>query len=128
MHDSNKRETFGYAVRELNRLGIGYLHLTEPNQAAYDNGPVEIQNGAETFRPMFRRTLIINGGFNKAKGNKVVADGHADLVAFGVPFLANPDLVERLRAEAAFNTPDPATFYGESARGYTDYAALEQAA
>lgn len=127
MHDSNKRETFGYAVRELDRLGVGYLHLTEPNKAAYDAGPVQIQHVAETFRPMFRRTLIVNGGFDKTKGEAVLSSGYADLVAFGVPFLANPDLVERLRIGAPYNVPDPTTFYGEGARGYTDYPRLEQA-
>ncbi|WP_248305183.1 alkene reductase [Devosia sp. 1566] len=127
MHDSNKRETFSYAVRELDRLGVGYLHLTEPNEAAYDTGPVEIGNVAETFRPVFRGTLVVNGGFDRAKGDAVLSAGHADLVAFGVPFLANPDLVERLRVGAPFNTSDPTTFFGEGARGYTDYPLLELA-
>jgi N-ethylmaleimide reductase len=68
--------------------------------------------------------LIINSGFDKAKANAVLAAGKADLVAFGVPFLANPDLPERLRQDQPFNTPDPVTFYGVGPKGYTDYPAL----
>jgi N-ethylmaleimide reductase len=128
MADSNKRETFGHAIRELDRLGVGYLHLTEPNKASYDAGPVEIAHVAETFRPAFRRTLIVNGGFDKAKGNATLGAGHADLIAFGVPFLANPDLARRLRIDAPLNAPDPSTFYGEGPRGYTDYPTLAEAA
>jgi N-ethylmaleimide reductase len=128
MADTSKRDTFGHAIRELDRLRVGYLHLTEPNKASYDAGPVEIEHVAETFRPAFRRTLVINGGFDRAKGNVVLAARHADLVAFGVPFLANPDLVERLRNGAPLNAPDASTFYGEGARGYTDYPALAAAA
>jgi N-ethylmaleimide reductase len=71
--------------------------------------------------------LIINTGFDKAKGNAVIAAGHADLVAFSVPFLANPDLVERLRRDAPLNKPDPATFYGIGPNGYTDYPVLADA-
>jgi 2,4-dienoyl-CoA reductase-like NADH-dependent reductase (Old Yellow Enzyme family) len=54
-------------------------------------------------------------------GNAVIAAGHADLVAFGVPFIANPDLVERLRRDAPLAKPDPATFYGSGPKDYTDY-------
>lgn len=68
--------------------------------------------------------LIVNTGFDKAKANAFIAEGKADAVAFGVPFIANPDLVERLRADAPFNKPDPATFYGVGPKGYTDYPAL----
>jgi N-ethylmaleimide reductase len=128
MHDSDKLGTFGYAVEELERLQVGYLHLTEPNKAAFDAGSVQIKHVAETFRPMFHNTMIINGGYDKAKGNAVLAAGNADLVAFGVPFLANPDLVQRFAVDAPLNTPDPATFYGVGAGGYTDYPKLQRSA
>ena len=65
--------------------------------------------------------FITNTGYDKAKGNAVLADGKADLVAYGVPYIANPDLVERFRADASLNTPKPALFYGVGAEGYTDY-------
>ena len=85
---------------------------------------MQIAHVAETFRPMTSRPLIINTGFDKARGNAVIAAGHADLVGFGVPYIANPDLVARLRTDAPLNRPDPATFYGEGPGGYTDYPAL----
>jgi N-ethylmaleimide reductase len=68
--------------------------------------------------------IIINSGFNKEKANAVLSAGNADLVSFGVPYLANPDLVERYRLDAPLNKPDPATFYGIGPKGYTDYPAL----
>lgn len=123
MDDADKRETFGHAVRGIDALGAAYIHLTEPNAKALETG-VQIRHVAETFRPMTSLPLIINTGFDKARGNAVLAEGRADLVAFGVPFLANPDLVDRFRRDAPLNRPDPATFYGEGAGGYTDYPTL----
>jgi N-ethylmaleimide reductase len=123
MNDANKLETFGYAVRAIDALKVGYIHFTEPNAMALDKG-VQIERVAETFRPMASVPLIINTGFDKAKANAVIAAGHADLVAFGVPYIANPDLVKRLRIDAPLNKPDPSLFYGVGAKGYTDYPAL----
>jgi len=121
--DSNKLATFGFVVRALDVLKVGYLCLLEPNAKDAERG-VQIRNVAETFRPMTTRPVIVNTGFDKAKGNAVIDAGHADLVAFGVPFIANPDLVERLRSDAPLNKPDPATFYGAGPKGYTDYLSL----
>lgn len=70
--------------------------------------------------------LIINGGFTLERAAAAIEQDEADLVAFGVPFLANPDLPARLRLGAALNSPVRATFYGGDARGYTDYPTLEQ--
>jgi N-ethylmaleimide reductase len=89
---------------------------------------VQIRNVAETFRPMTSVPIIVNTGFDKAKANAVLAKGDADLVAFGVPYIANPDLVERLCIDAPLNKPDPSLFYGAGAKGYTDYPALQTAA
>jgi N-ethylmaleimide reductase len=69
--------------------------------------------------------IIVNTGFDKA--NEVLSKGDADLVAFGVPFIANPDLVERLRRDAPLNKPDPKTFYDIGPKGYTDYPMLADA-
>ena len=121
--DADKLATFGFVVRALDALGVGYLCLPEPNAKDAERG-VQIRNVAETFRPMISVPLIVNTGFDKAKGDAVIAAGHADLVAFGVPFIANPDLVERLRSDAPLNKPDPATFYGIGPKGYTDYPML----
>jgi N-ethylmaleimide reductase len=124
--DSSKLETFGFVVRALDALQVGYLCLLEPNAKDAERG-VQIRNIAETFRPMTSVPIIVNTGFDKAKANAVLASGNADLVAFGVPYIANPDLVERFRTDAPLNKPDPATFYGIGPKGYTDYPVLADA-
>ena len=121
--DSNKLETFGFIVRALDALSVAYLCLLEPNAKDAARG-VQISNVAETFRPMTSVPIIVNTGFDKAKANAVLASGHADLVAFGVAYIANPDLVVRFRTDAPLNKPDPATFYGVGPQGYTDYPPL----
>ena len=75
----------------------------------------------------FGGVYIANEGFTQQSAEKALADGWADAVAFGKAFLANPDLPERFKAGAALNAPNPATFYGRGAEGYTDYPALEAA-
>jgi N-ethylmaleimide reductase len=92
MVDADPLVTFGYVIQALSGLGTGYLHLMEPNERDFSVGAVPIKQVAETFRPLSAVPLIANGGFDKAKGNAVLAAGTADLVSFGVPFLANPDL------------------------------------
>ena len=121
--DSDKRATFGFVVRALDALRVGYLCLLEPNAKDAERG-VQIRNVAETFRLMTSVPIIVNTGFDRLKANSAIAAGHADLVAFGVPFIANPDLVERLRSDAPLNKPDPSTFYGVGPKGYTDYKVL----
>ena len=120
--DSNKQATFGYVIRELNALGVGYICLLEPN--AKDAERAKIKHVVETFRDLISVPLIVNTGFDKAKGNAAIARGQADLVAFGVPYIANPDLLERFETDAPLNKPNPALFYGTGADGYTDYPAL----
>ena len=72
-----------------------------------------------------RGAWIVNNAYDKADAEAAVASGHADAVAFGRPFIANPDLVRRLREDAPLNPPDPSTFYGGGDRGYTDYPTLD---
>jgi N-ethylmaleimide reductase len=76
------------------------------------------------LRPLFHGPVIVNGNFDAAAAVRAMEQGEADLVAFGVPFLANPDLVERWRRRAPLNEPDRKTFYGGGAHGYTDYPTL----
>jgi N-ethylmaleimide reductase len=76
------------------------------------------------FRSTFKGTLILSGGYDAARAESDLAAGKCDLVAFGRPFLANPDFVARSKAGAAMNAPDPNTFYTGDAKGYTDYPAL----
>jgi N-ethylmaleimide reductase len=106
---------------ELSALGLLYLHLLD--HSAMGTPPVPEELKAQ-LRRCFNGPFILAGGFERASAEAALADDRADLVAFGRPFLANPDLVERLRIGAALNTPDMATFYTPDAKGYTDYPAL----
>lgn len=124
MNDGDKVADFGHVIRALSSLKIGYLCVLEPNAKDAERG-VQIEHVARTFRPMTSLPVVVNTGFDKAKANLAVANGDADLVAFGVPYISNPDLVRRLRTDAALSKPDPSTFYGAGPQGYTDYPALE---
>jgi N-ethylmaleimide reductase len=116
---------YNYVVNRLNDYGLAYLHLIEPftDVSAI---PDAVQEVAKYFRQIYKGTIMINRGFNKETATKVLNDGDADLVSFGVPFLANPDLVERFRSNAALNVPDQTTFYTSGEKGYTDYPTLNK--
>ncbi|RWZ88554.1 MAG: alkene reductase [Hydrotalea sp. AMD] len=122
--DENTIPTFEYIVKKLNNYPLAYLHLTEPF-APVDHLPFAVTQVAKHFRPLYQGTLMINKGFNKASANAVLDAGDADLVSFGVPFLANPDLVERFQQDAPLNAPDQSTFYTPGTKGYTDYPFLQ---
>ena len=83
-----------------------------------------IQEVAKHFRSFYKGIIIINRGFTKETAAKVLEDGDADMVSFGVPFIANPDLVERFKEDAPLNTADQGTFYTPGEKGYTDYPAM----
>jgi N-ethylmaleimide reductase len=117
--DSTPHETFGYAASELSRRGIAYLHLIEP-AATSDEARF-----APALRRAFKGPLILCGGFDKNSAQRALDANEADAIAFGVGFIANPDLVERLRRNAAWNTPDPATFHSGGDQGYIDYPFLQ---
>ncbi|HIH73791.1 MAG TPA: alkene reductase, partial [Methanosarcina sp.] len=123
MSDANPLETFSYFTAELNKTGLGYLHLVEAMGGREGFVPPEARLGP-TLRKIFERTFILNGGYNFQSGNKAIASGQADLIAFGVPFLANPDLPERFKQNAPLNEPDMSTYYKGGEKGYTDYQAL----
>jgi N-ethylmaleimide reductase len=123
MEDANKYETFGYAIKALNALNLAYIHLTEPTSKDLETG-VQIEKVAETFRSLVSIPLIINTGFDKPKANATLDTELADLVAFGVPFIGNPDLVDRYQVDAPLNQSDPSTYYEGGAKGYTDYPTM----
>lgn len=122
MGDSNPAEIFGYAVQQLDRLGLAYLHIVEP--APNDPIPAGPRPDARFFRPLWRGPLIANRAYDLDRGNALLAEGAADLVSFASLYLANPDLPERLRRGGPFNPPDRKTFYGGGEAGYTDYPSL----
>ena len=128
MSDSTPKETFSHVVRELAKLGVGYLHIMEK----LPSGPppsADLDLPVSFFRPMYDGVIIANSGFTLERAQHYLREGWADAVAFGKMFIANPDLPERLRRKAhgievAFNEPDPTTFYSQGERGYTDYPSL----
>ncbi|GBE94880.1 alkene reductase [Nostoc cycadae] len=122
--DSHPKETFGYAINELNHFGLAYLHLMEPNETDLTTRAV-INPVTPLFRQIYQGTLITNGGYNRQTGDNILANNNADLVSFGRLFISNPDLPKRLQLNAELNTPDQKTFYAPDATGYTDYPFLE---
>ncbi len=124
MSDSNPRETFAYLAQELSRMGIGYIHLVEPIGGRMGVIKPEMQM-APLIRHKFEGTLILNGGYDARSGTEAIESGVADLIAYGVFFLANPDLPARFRINALLNKDDSATYYTGEEKGYTDYPSLE---
>jgi N-ethylmaleimide reductase len=127
--DADPQPLFEYVVRELATLGLAYVHIIE----GATGGARELPDRPfdyEALRKAYRAAggkgaWMVNNGYDKALAEKTVAEGHADLVAFGQLYIANPDLVERFRANAPLNAPDRKTVYGGGAHGYTDYPALK---
>src|SRR6202453_3831667 len=122
--DSNPQPLFDYIVDHLNAQELVYIHVIE----GATGGPRDIAPfDYGSLRKRFKGAYIANNGYDFALAAKVLAASEADLIAFGKPFIANPDLVERLKSGAPLNTPDKATFYGGGAKGYTDYPVLGEA-
>ncbi|MHB1756145.1 MAG: alkene reductase [Leptospirillum sp.] len=123
MHDSNPQKTFGYVLQKLSKLNLAYVHLIEPAIPEGEHPTPDLS--ARFFRPLYSGTLIVAGDYSREKGNIVLKNGFADLVAFGRPFLANPDLVERFKKGERLNPIDTTTFYGGGVKGYTDYPSMD---
>ena len=126
INDENRKATFSYVVEQLNKFGLAYLHVIE----ALPGHPMAAKNGQEpvapTLRQIFTGPFILNGGYTQETAERALNNHEADLIAIGVPFIANPDLVERYQQGAALNTPDPTTFYGGNDHGYIDYPSLKE--
>ena len=122
MSDSNPIETFSFMASELNKRGLLYLHVTEA-VAGPGVAPAGTRRATPVLRDIFNGTMIVNGGYDARSAEAAIDGGDADLVAFGVPFLANPDLPARYQGDTVLNKADPATFYAGEANGYTDYPA-----
>jgi N-ethylmaleimide reductase len=120
MSDSDPATTFGFAAEALGRYGLAYLHVVEGGDESAD-GPFDWAALKQRFGGLY----MANGGYDPARASAVLASGRADLVSFATAYIANPDLVARLRLEAPLAAADPATFYGGDHRGYTDYPALD---
>ena len=122
MSDSNPERTFGYVADQLNKFELAYLHIVEPRI----NGSQETDEGlppvaSEQLRKIFKGTIVAAGGFHSKGAETIIKKGHADLVAFGRHFIANPDLPDRIKNGISLNAYDRATFYGGGDQGYVDY-------
>ncbi len=132
MRDADPRGTFSHLVRAYSGMGLAYLHIMEAMESDLKHGtsnPTYQPIPVSVLRPLYDGVIVTNSGFTFEKATTYLREGWADAVAFGIPFIANPDLPARFARMAKgqvtpLNTPDPSTFYGGTERGYTDYPAL----
>ena len=124
MMDSSPTELFCSYATELDKRQLAYLHVLEalPGHFLHAENQEPV---LPEVRKAFNGVLIANGGYQYESANELIANGTADAIAFGVPFLANPDLLARFKTGADLNVPDMETFYSPSAEGYTDYPFLD---
>ena len=108
-------------TEQLSRLGLQYVHLLDHSALGAPAVPAELKS---RLRGAFRGPFILAGGFDRASAQRALAAGQADLIAFARPFIANPDLVARMRTDAPLNAADQKSFYTPGPKGYTDYPAL----
>ena len=118
--DEDTIPTFEYIIKKLNDYNLAYVHLSEPFTDVSEV-PFAVTEIAKHFRPLYNGTLMINTAFDQDKGNKIIEAGEADLVAYGKPFISNPDLVERFENNLELAEWDQDTFYTTGEKGYTDY-------
>lgn len=123
--DSNPQAVFLHLVEKLSEAGIAFIHVVE---GATRDARDYLEFDYAPLRKAFKGAYIANNSLTRELAIEALAEKRADLVAFGRLFIANPDLVERLRLHAPLNTPDVATFYGGDAKGYTDYPFLTEKA
>ena len=118
MTDDDPKTLYFPFVQALSALHIAYIHLVEG-----ETGGARDHQGFDfhALRAVFNGAWMVNNGYTREMAIDSIASGYADLVAFGKPFIANPDLVERFKQNANLNSADPSTFYGGGAKGYTDY-------
>ncbi len=113
--DPDLEATYTYLFKEFGKRDFAFLHLFG-TQPGFDVPALAAK--------LSGKKLILNGGYDRARAEADLAAGRGEAIAFGVPFIANPDLPERLRRNSELAKPDTATFYGGDAKGYTDYAPL----
>lgn len=111
-------ETYEFLATELGKIGLVYIHTVDHSSMGAPEVPDEVK---AKIQAAFGGDIIASGGFDKARANNVIENGKATLVAFGKPFLANPDFVYRLKNDLPSNTIDIDTFYTPGEKGYTDY-------
>ena len=131
IHDSNPRKLFTFVIKELNARHLAYLHLIEARGSEIgltDELHEDAVNNAELFRSVFNGPLLSAAAYTPASGAVAIEQKHADAIVFGRLFIANPDLVERIKGDRPLNLFDRSTFYGGAEHGYTDYKTFGEAA
>jgi len=121
INDSESEASALYLARQFSQRGIAYVHIAEPD---WVGGPKLTDEFRSALREAFTGALIFCGNYTAERAEALISAGTADAVAFGRPFIANPDLVARFAKGAELNAPDPSTFYGGAEHGYTDYPTL----
>jgi len=119
MSESNPQALYSYLIEQLNQFNLAYIHVVERFGNAIDTG-----FDFEQLRKKFNGAYIANGGYTGESAEQSLKNNQSDFVAFGMPFIANPDLPERIKQGATLNQADQATFYGGDEKGYTDYPSL----
>ena len=115
--------TYDYLSKQLNSIGIAYIHLVDFTSMGAPIVPLEVK---ETIRRNFNNTIILNGGYNKESAETDIENGLGDLIAFGKPFINNPDLVDRLEKNLTLSEDlKMDLFYMADEKGYTDYPAYK---
>jgi len=112
-------------AKELDRVGLVYIHLSE---ADWDDAPQVPEQFRHDLRAAYSGNIIVAGKYTRERGEKIVADGLADIVAYGRPFIANPDLPRRFQGGLPLADFDGATLFGGTEKGYSDYPVWEKAA
>jgi N-ethylmaleimide reductase len=121
MQDSNPQALFNYVAGALSQFNLAYLHAVEGGiHGGGESDPFDFA----ALRKHFNGPYMANLAYDKVRGNAAIASGHADVIAYGVPFIANPDLVERYKKDAPLNEADANSFYGGTEKGYIDYPFL----
>ncbi len=125
MQDSDAKALFSAYAREIDTLGLAYLHVMEPIKEGHPLGSKE-ERITPAIRKIFKGHLMVNGGYGLESANEALEHDKAESVAFGVPYLANPDLMARFKQGAKLNMPNQKTFYTGGAEGYIDYPSLDE--
>jgi N-ethylmaleimide reductase len=119
--DSDPQTTFGYLVQKLDALGIAYIHCIEGTLPV---GPLNVRFDFQALRRAFRGIYIANGGYDRTRAMAAVEAASVDMIAFGAAFIANPDLVDRMRHDAPLAVASPGIFYHGEGHGYVDFPTL----
>lgn len=120
-HDPTTQKTFEYIFEQLNRYPLAYVHISGFSLDKNHQGMSQILSTAKKYRNIYQGTLMINKGFDATTGHQAIEEGIADLISFGIPYISNPDLTERIATHSEWAQADQSTFYGGDEKGYIDY-------